>query len=481
MQLNVKITPSPRLRDLARAGWPVLVCIGLAIVLGFGVAKGGIIVAGLLIVLPPVLAWVMICFKKPLIGLKTYYHASFMIMGITRFVSLGIPIGMVIDGVLLITLIGVLLTTHKRQWPRIRKPVFFCVLAWFLFTILQLGNPESRSAEAWFYAVRGVSLYWLQAIIVGLVLLHRRSDLDTFITIWLGWSLLAALWAFKQQYIGLSPDEQIWLTLYGGKTHMLFGHLRSFSFYVDAGQLGAAMAHAALFCLIRTLDVPTLRERLRYAVLMGIYFWGFAVTGSRGPLFIIVAGFMVYLLLRKNILIVGVGAVLAVGAYGLLKFTSIGQGNYQVQRMRSALDPNDASLQVRLDNQKKLSSYLASRPIGGGIGSGGDWGRRFSPGSFLAETALDSWYVKIWVETGVVGLLFHIITLLIIMGAGFRTVWRLQEPRLRSVMSGLFCGLVGVVFASYGNQVFGQIPSSTVLYISMVFLAVAPELDNQPE
>jgi hypothetical protein len=29
-------------------------------------------------------------------------------------------------------------------------------------------------------------------------------------------------------------------------------------------------------------------------------------------------------------------------------------GHHQVQRMQSALDPNDASLQVRLDNQKKL-------------------------------------------------------------------------------------------------------------------------------
>ncbi len=478
MQPYVRIGPSAVLRDLLRAGWPVLICVVLAVGIGFVVAKGGIMVAGMLIALPPALAWVMLCFNKPIIGLKTYYHASFCIMGIGRFVPLDIPFGMIIDAVLLITLIGVLLTTTKKQWPRIRTAVFYCVLAWFIFTLLQLANPETRSREAWFYAVRGVSFYWMQAVLVGLVLLHRRAELNSFVTIWLGWSLLAALWSFHQQYVGLTPPEQIWLTLYGGKTHMLFGHLRSFSFYVDAGQFGAAMAHAALFCLIRTLDSQTLRERLKYAVLMGVYFWGFALSGSRGPLFIIAAGFMIYLLLRKNVLIVGVGVVLAVGAYGVLKFTNIGQGNYQVQRMRSALDPNDASLQVRLDNQKKLSLYLASRPLGGGIGSGGDWGRRFSPGSFLAETALDSWYVKIWVETGIIGLLFHIVTLLIILGTGFRTVWRLQEPVLRSTMSGLFCGLVGVIFASYGNQVFGQIPSSMVLYISMVFLAIAPELDE---
>ena len=467
-------------RDRLRAGGPVLVCVGLAVVLGFAIVRGGMVVAGLLIALPPMLAWVMLCVNKPMIGLKTYFHASFIIMGIGRFVPLEIPYGMIIDGVLLITLIGTLLTTTKKQWPRLQTPVFYCALAWFAFTLLQLINPETRSREAWFYAVRGVSFYWIQAILTGLVVLYRRADLNSFINIWLGWSLVAALWAFKQQYIGLSPDEQVWLTLYGGKTHMLFGHLRSFSIYVDAGQFGAAMAHVALFCLIRTIDAGTWRDRLWYGVLMAIYFWGFAVSGSRGPLFVIAAGFMVYLLLRKNVTIVLTGIMLGIAVYGALKFTTIGQGNYQVQRMRSALDPNDASLQVRLDNQKKLATYLASRPLGGGIGSGGDWGRRFSPGSFLAETALDSWYVKIWVETGIIGLLLHIGTLLVIIVTSFRTVWRLPPSRLRSELSGLLCGLVGIACASYGNQVFGQIPTSMILYTSMVFLALAPSLLHEP-
>lgn len=478
MQPAVNLHRWPVLSRLLRAGWPVVVCITLAVALGIGIAQGGIVVAGLLIVLPPVVGWALLCLNKPYAGLLTYYHSSFLIMGVGRFIPLDVPYGLITDGVLLITLLGVLLTTRRSDWSRLQTPVFYGVLIWFLFTLLQLLNPETRSREAWFYAVRGVSLYWVQAVLIGLVLLHDRSHLRTFVNVWLGWSLLAALWAFKQQYVGLSPAEQVWLTLYGGKTHLLFGHLRSFSFYSDAGQFGAAMAHVALFSLIRTLDAPTLPQRLRFAGLTAVYFWGFAVSGSRGPLFIIVAGFLIYLVLRKNIVILSVGLLLAVGAYGLLKFTNVGQGNYQVQRMRSALDPNDASLQVRLDNQHKLAAYLATRPLGGGIGSGGDWGRRFSPGTFLAETALDSWYVKIWVETGVVGLTIHLLTLLTILGVGLRTVWRLREPGLRSTLSGLYCGLVGIAFASYGNQVFGQIPTSTVLYMSIVFLALAPKLDQ---
>jgi hypothetical protein len=41
----------------------------------------------------------------------------------------------------------------------------------------------------------------------------------------------------------------------------------------------------------------------------------------------------------------------------------IANGNDQVRRMRTAFDPNDASLQVRLDNQKILKGYLALDPL----------------------------------------------------------------------------------------------------------------------
>jgi hypothetical protein len=39
-------------------------------------------------------------------------------------------------------------------------------------------------------------------------------------------------------------------------------------------------------------------------------------------------------------------------SFVFFKYTTIAQGNAQVRRMRTAFDPNDASLQVRLDNQK---------------------------------------------------------------------------------------------------------------------------------
>lgn len=460
-----------------------LVAIGAAVGLGIAINKGGVPVAGALIALPPALAYVLFCIMRPVIGMWTYIHCSFFINGLGRLLETEAPFGLAIDGLLLLTLLGMWLSTDRaddRPSSSVNTAVFYLVLVWFLYTLLELLNPETRSREAWFYAVRGVSLYWIQVVVIVLKLINDRSQIDRFVRVWLGWSIVAALWGFKQQYIGLVHGEIMWLESGAKKTHVLFGHLRSFSFYSDAGQFGAAMAHVSLFAILKALEEPKLTRKLIYAGLGVFYFWGFAIAGSRGPLFVLAMGIIIYLFLKKNVLILTIGIVIGGGAFGLLKYTTVGQGNYQVQRIRSALDPNDPSLQVRLENQQKLAAYLKTRPLGGGIGSGGDWGRRFSPGTFLAETALDSWYVKIWVESGVVGLSVHLLTLVIMGIIGFIQVARLRDPALKSTMTGLFCGFVGVAAASYGNQVFGQSPSNTVLYVSIALFCTCGRFDSPP-
>ena len=459
------------------------VAIGSAVLVGALVSRGGMATAGLMMAIPVAIVFVIICLKRPVVGFWTYVHLSFFLNGLGRLLETEAPFGLVIDGILLLTLLGIWLSPRpiNPEPAPLNVPVFYLVLAWFLYTLLELLNPETRSREAWFYAVRGVSLYWIQVVIIVLLLMKDRRMVNQFMWAWLGWSFVAALWGFKQQYMGLTHGETMWLEAGAKKTHILFGNLRSFSFYSDAGQFGAAMAHVALFSLIKALEEPKLLRKLLFAVLAVVYFWGFAVAGSRGPLFVLAVGLILYLFLKKNIIILTIGMVLGGGAFGLLKFTKVGQANYQVQRIRSALDPNDPSLVVRLENQEKLSRYLTSRPLGGGIGSGGDWGRRFSPGTFLAETALDSWYVKIWVESGVIGLTLHLISLLAMAVLGFISVSRVRDPPLKSTLMGLYCGFVGVAAASYGNQVFGQAPTNTVLYISIVVFTVSARFEPNPE
>jgi len=456
-----------------------LVVVSAALGTGFILAQEGVSLATMLILIPPGIGYSLLVLRHPMIGLKTFLHMCFFLLGLGRFVTIPFPVGLLNDGLLLLTLIGVAFSAKRNEWSRLHNVVFYPSLIWWLYTLFQLVNPESKTVLSWFYGVRGMSFYWIQALVIGLMLVRRREDLNYFINTWMGWSAAAALWAFKQQYIGLTEGEDRWMMEGAYLTHLLQGKLRSFSFYTDAGQFGAAMAQVTLFALIRAMDEKDLKKKALFAGLTALYFWGFALSGSRGPLFIIAAGLPIYILLRKNFRIMVLGAALAIGGYVFLRYTFIGQSNYQIQRMRSALNPDDPSFQVRLYNQRQFAAYLQSRPLGAGIGSAGATGGRFSSGSILTTLGIDSWYVKIWVETGIVGLVIHLLVLLIILGYGVYKVYHLKDPTLHSIMSGLVSGYTGILLANYGNQLFGQMPTSGIAHMTMVFLVLCDQLERE--
>ena len=466
------------LKKIARDGLAFVGFLIIAVILGYTIGKGEITTAGFYIALPFILAYLIAIFKNPKIGLLSAFHFSFMANGLGRFIPGGLPFGLIIDAILLLTVIATVLNVSKEDSKKMNNPIFYIMLVWFFYTLLQVVNPEARSKEAWFYAVRGVSLYMIQMVPLILILMNKKEDMNHIIRIWFIWSLVSAFYGFKMELLGVTEGEQRWLDEGGKITHVLFGRLRIFSFYSDAGQFGAAMAHTCLSAFLLAIGPYPNREKYFYWFVTAVCFWGYALSGSRGPLFVIAGGGFLYLFLIGNFRILMVGAFIGALLFVVLKYTHVGDGNYQIHRMRTGLDPNDASLQVRIENQKKLGVYLASRPLGGGIGSGGSWGARFSPGSFLSEVALDSWYVKIWVETGIIGLMLHIVTLILVLIVACIKVFQLKDPDIRQKMIALTCGYFGIVVASYGNQILGQLPTGTVIYFSMVYMFICTDWDK---
>ena len=440
----------------------------LALLAGFVIARFGMLgMAGFVGV--PIAAVVVIAILiQPRIGLIIYLQICFVVNGLFRFIPADLPYGLLADAVLLLSLLGVLLNARNMDWKRLHSPVFYLVLAWFAYTCLLFFNPLSPYPLAWVYSIRAISFYWLEVTVLSLLLFRNREDVKLQIKIWLYWSVLAALWAFKQQYISLTAGEVAWLNAGAAGTHMLFGHLRGFSFYSDAGQFGAEMAYATLLAIVGLLERKGLLNKLIYGVLAIILFWGYAVSGTRGALAVLLVGLPIYALLRgKTSLLVG-GVFLVGLLFGALKFTSLGSSNYQIQRMRTAFDPEDASLQVRLNNQQKMKEYLSDKPFGMGVGTSGEMASRYAPGSFLADTPPDSWLVKIWIETGVVGLVFFLMIVLSAFCIGYYQISSLRESQLKIDLSSLLAGFMGICVASYGNPIFGQFPTNSIMYISMV-------------
>ncbi|HEV7351132.1 O-antigen ligase family protein [Telluribacter sp.] len=448
----------------------VLLLLVLIAALAAAITKGQLLAIVALLGLPLAIAYLVWIFKVPVVGLYSVLVVSFVAIGLTRYISA--PLGLAVDALLVLTLgAEFFYRFDTRQWPMLRRnPVLIAIGIWVVYCLIEVVNPEARSMTAWFYAIRGVALYLVLTVLLVMEQMNHEKHLNRFITIWFGWSCIAALYGTKQFIWGVDAAEQAWLNAGNASTHLLQGRLRVFSFYSDAGQFGAAMAHAGLASLVMSLGAFPLKKRAFYIVTCLLCFYAMLISGTRGALFVPLSGFAVYLLMARNFRLLVVGGLAAFLLFGMLKFTYIGQSNYQVQRMRSALDPNEPSLMVRLENQKKLATYLASRPLGGGIGSAGYWGLKFSPNTVLAQTPTDSWYVKIWAETGIIGLILHLGMILFFLFYFFKKLWAMPSTLQRQQLLGLYAGLTGIAVASYGNQVLGQIPTGTILYMSIGFL-----------
>ena len=431
--------------------------------------KGALITAGLPIVIMVVLAVLL----EPRIGLYIYLNLSFLV-GATRFLEGETPVGTGLDGLLVLTLVSTFLNGKRMGWKRLQNPAFYLLVVWLCYTILEYFNPNAPYSPAWFYHARSFSLSWFILAIIVLVAPITKANVWLMIQTWLVWSVLAALWAFKQQYIGLTPSEMAWLASGADRTHILWGQLRSFSFYSDAGQFGSEMAGTTLVSLILFFRVKKLSSKAIYLVLVLVLFWGFAVSGTRSSLFVILAGYPAYLALQRKLMPVLQGIAMATPILAILLFTNIGSGIYQIYRIRTALKPTqDESFLVRLENQKRIRTYMKDLPFGVGIGSSSGAGVRFSPNHWAAQIPPDSWYVQLWIETGAVGVGIYLFMLAGMILCGIYRLWHIKDPWLFTMMVVLLSEFIGIAVVSYSNPILGQFPTSTILFITSMLFSTA--------
>lgn len=459
----------------------MVVCFLMAIImLGYVTATKGLLVGLMLIVLPIAFVYLGALFLNPRIGIITLLIFNFFVLGIGRYIPM--IWGLLMDGIMVLMYTALFFKAFKVKvpWDKAKSQLTLLVTIWFAYILFQIINPEAVSIAAWFYAMRGLALYqWLLVPLV-FILFNEQKDLYLFFKIWGTLSLLATIKGMQQQILGPDPWEQAWLDAGGDLTHVLFGKLRVFSFYSDAGQFGAAQGHAGVVFGVLTLFSKNKKFRIFCGIVSLAGLWGMMISGTRGAIAVPAMGGIMFILVRKHIPSIVLGAMMGIGVYVFFAHTTLLQNNDQVRRMRTAFDPNDASLQMRKINQAKLAGYLSSRPFGGGVGSTGNWGQRFSPNTFLANTATDSWFVSIWADTGIVGLYLHLFILFFVLITGaYNVMFRIRDDLLKGQITALVCGMAGIMLASYGNGVFGQFPTCVLMYTGMVFMFIAPKMDKE--
>ncbi len=442
-----------------------------AVIAGTLIAKKGIVIAAVFLIIPVVILYFAKFFENPKIGLWSAMVIAYIIPTFGRYAPFQAPLGLGVDFFLVMSLIVMLFKFWKKvDFSGAYNIVNFLMILWMAFIVLEIANPLAYSAAAWFYAMRGIALYQLLIITLCFVLVRDRKDWYTFINLWMWFSLVAALWGFKQKLFGVDRFEQAWLDQGAATTHLLFGKLRIFGNFTDAGMYGAGMGHAAISAGILFLGPFSLRKRAFYLTVALACAYAMLISGTRGALAVPGAGGILYLIMIRNKRILIAGATIMISVFSFLKFTTIGSGNYDIQRFRTALDSDDPSLNVRLQNREMLSIYLANKPIGTGVGTAGVWGERFSPGTWMASFPTDGLFTRIRAETGRVGHTIYVYSWLFILGYGIWRTWQYKDKERQYIAMASLSGYAGILAASYGNEVMTQMPEHFTTFIPLTFV-----------
>ncbi|MEG1982229.1 MAG: O-antigen ligase family protein [Alistipes sp.] len=477
-----------------RRGNPSQLLVGLTLIacligLGYSIATFGAV--GLAVAFIPLILWMgFYALDNPAWTMIGLFVGNYLIMSLSKYLY-KTPLGMLLDIMIAFSFFTLVITAlhHKVAWHRAQSGLTLVAAIWALYCCLELVNP-SGTLGAWSSAVRSYALIFLLVVILSQIVFIRYKHLQYLLIIWSILTLCAVLKACVQKFIGFNDAENYWLFVLGGRsTHIIGTGVRYFSFFSDAANYGASMGLSVVIFSITGFYTKNKFLRGWFFLVAVAACYGMLLSGTRSAMAVPFGGLALFVILSRQTKTILVGSIMLFAALFFLNFTSIGQGNALIRRARSAFNQDDPSYVVRRENQKKLRTLMVDRPFGIGLGMAGgktleNQSNQDLPGtqsiSDVRKIPTDSWFVMVWVESGVVGLILHIAILLYILGYGsFIIFFRLKDKQLKGLTAALVAGIFGTVIASYANEIFGQIPTGVIMYMSMAFIFLAPSYDRE--
>ncbi|WP_166670638.1 O-antigen ligase [Olivibacter sp. XZL3] len=456
----------------------IVVCILLALASAVMTVKIGLVLPLLVVVCCCGLIYSVFLLKNPAVGLYTTLAFCFLMPMLGRELD-GMPFGIGVEVLLIGTWLAIIVKHRDYDWAVLKTDLMTLTAVWFIISVLELFNPAGASVMGWLQEIRNAALHAMLLIPLALLILSQKEarSINTVLWLFIGISVLAALNGYRQLKF-LTPGEKLFLEEMAS-THLIWGKLRVFSFYTDAGQFGASQAHILLITLILAVGPFKWWVKALCAFCAMCLLVGMLISGTRGAFFVLFSGLFFSLILFKNFKALVLGGLVMALLIGFLKYTTVGSGNYQIARLRTALDPEDASLNLRFINQRRLSEYLKSRPFGGGLGVIGIWGHEYNSDKYLSTIEPDSYWVKVWAMYGIVGFIIWFCMMMYLFGKCGGIIWRIENRGLKIKLVGLTAGAFGVFIASYGNEVINRVPSSLVVYMSFALVYLGPRFDRK--
>ena len=450
-----------------------LVSVLFAGLLAYGGIKIGLLLFMVLIGVPVFIG----CLMNQQLGGAIVLFISFFVQFIGKFSS--IPAGIALDAFSFILMGAIVLKQIQiRDWSFAKSPLTPYILVWIGYCIVEALNPYAPSRIAWVYTVRSLALLFVMYF-VFLFAFDSLKKVKWMLKFSIFMTLLAALYGLKQEFLGFADAEIAWLYADPERFNLIvqWNRFRVFSFFTDPTTFGVLMAFMAVFTVIMVPVTKVLWKKLAllFAAFLMILSMGYG--GSRTPVVMIPIGFMIYVILtlEKKVLI-GTGIAFAFGTLLMIMPTS----NAVLFRIQSAFKPSkDASFQVRMDNQAFIQPYIQKHPFGGGMGSTGVWGKRFSPNTVLANFPPDSGYVRIAVELGWIGLIIYMVMLFKAFQLGVYYYLRVKNPEIKQMYLGLIAIVFMLIIASYPQEVISLLPTSIIFYMTLAAIVRLKDFDDE--
>ncbi len=475
-KITTKLIWAEKLNNIFGLSLFVVLGIVYAYLVSYVGLSAGVLVIGGLVSVPVLLA----CMANPQFGVAFTLGISFLVQLIGKYTEA--PIGTSLDGLLVLMMCGIFIAQIRtKNWSFAKDPISTWLIIWVFYNIfIQALNPWQESKLAFLFTVRSLAVLNL-LYFIACYAFSSLSKIKWMLHFTVGLAAVTAIYGLKQEFIGFSEAEKAWIYSDPERFQLFFqwGRMRTFSLFNDAMTYGIMMTYMGLFCFIyATAPIKNLKRIILIAVgtLMLI---STAYTGTRTCYVLIPLGFAFYALMKlnRNVLITTLVFII-LGAGLVLKSTS----NAVVYRIQSAFKPSeDASVQIRYYNQKRIRPMIYAHPIGYGPGSTGLWARRFTPNSFLASFAHDSYYVRLAVEEGIIGMVLYMILLFTVLRRALYYYLRVYDPTIKTLYLAMLTSLFILAVANYPQEAIVQLPTSLVAIIFFAAIVRLKDFDIIPE
>ena len=436
-------------------------------------------------VLPLFFLVAIFSFRQQMTAFWVFMFVNYFIQfaGRFHFLPRGIPMSIYNEGFeILLVMMAVAGSSSQSKFSRAMNLMMLGIMLWCGLGLIEILNDTcglGYNIGAWFSGFRLLCIQLIWIHLIYSIYINSPEKLQKYLKIWAWLSLFSVFWTFKQKFIGFTQAENVWL-LTAGRTHVLQGGtlIRYFSTFSDAANYGCNAGATAVVFIVVAITTSIKKDKIFFMITGLAVMWGMFQSGTRTAMFCLASGFIVFMFLSKTFKIIVPSAIVFGLLAFLLVFTTVGNGNQQIRRMRSGFDKKDASTAVRDINQAVMKKYLADAPWGIGIGTGMDNVPSNNKFRKLSTMPPDSEYVFIWIRTGRIGITIFLFSMaLMFLGACWIVFFKIKNRSLMGIGAG-FCGAFAAIqLGGYGNQVLYQYPNGTLFFGALAVVYLLPSME----